>query len=66
MIHEACVWTEIWQRWIFLPRRASPDAYSEKDDEHRGTNLMLKATEGFEEIKVWQDSSCKCMCNQNI
>ncbi|KAB7494874.1 Soluble calcium-activated nucleotidase 1 [Armadillidium nasatum] len=52
LIHESCVWSEIWQRWVFLPRRASSDKYTEDEDEHRGTNLMLQATEGFEDIKV--------------
>lgn len=37
---------------MFLPRRASPSRYNENDDEHRGTNVMLEATEGFESIKV--------------
>ncbi|XP_064079002.1 soluble calcium-activated nucleotidase 1-like [Macrobrachium nipponense] len=52
MIHEACEWAEGRQRWVFLPRRASTSRYDEKDDEHRGTDLMLEATEGFEKIQV--------------
>lgn len=52
MIHESCTWAEGLQRWVFLPRRASTSRYDENDDEHRGTNLMLEATEGFENIKV--------------
>ena len=52
MIHEACNWSETWQRWVFLPRRSSTKAYNEKDDEHKGTNLMLHATEGFENVEV--------------
>ncbi|MCL4134870.1 UNVERIFIED_CONTAM: hypothetical protein GTU68_026251 [Idotea baltica] len=52
LIHESCVWSEILQRWVFLPRRASNEKYSDKEDEHRGTNLMLQATEGFEHISV--------------
>ncbi|KAK4298427.1 hypothetical protein Pmani_029219 [Petrolisthes manimaculis] len=52
MIHESCVWAEGWQRWVFLPRRASTSRYNEVDDEHRGTNVMLTATEGFEQVQV--------------
>ncbi|XP_063607110.1 soluble calcium-activated nucleotidase 1-like [Penaeus indicus] len=52
MIHESCSWSEGHQRWVFLPRRASTTRYDEKEDEHRGTNIMLQATEGFENIKV--------------
>lgn len=56
MIHESCVWAEGWQRWVFLPRRASTSRYNEVDDEHRGTNVMLTATEGFEQVQV-----CVCL-----
>lgn len=52
MIHESCIWSEVWQRWVFLPRRASKNRYDENLDEHQGTNLMIEATEGFENIKV--------------
>lgn len=52
MIHESCSWSEGHQRWVFLPRRASTTRYDENEDEHRGTNIMLQATEGFENIKV--------------
>ncbi|KAK8752441.1 hypothetical protein OTU49_005656 [Cherax quadricarinatus] len=52
MIHESCAWSEGLQRWVFLPRRASTSRYDENEDEHRGTDLMLKATEGFEKIEV--------------
>nr|XP_045623743.1 soluble calcium-activated nucleotidase 1-like isoform X1 [Procambarus clarkii] len=52
MIHESCAWSERLQRWVFLPRRASSTRYDENEDEHRGTDIMLKATEGFEKIEV--------------
>lgn len=53
MIHEACVWAgDVLQRWVFLPRRASTKRYNEADDEYKGTDLMLLASEGFEEVKV--------------
>lgn len=52
MIHESCVWAETIQSWVFLPRRASTARYNEVDDEHKGTDLMLMASEGFEDVKV--------------
>ncbi|KAG0718357.1 Soluble calcium-activated nucleotidase 1 [Chionoecetes opilio] len=53
MIHEACVWAgDTFKRWVFLPRRSSTGRYNEIEDEHMGTNLMLLASEGFEEVKV--------------
>ncbi|XP_060562090.1 soluble calcium-activated nucleotidase 1-like [Ruditapes philippinarum] len=52
MIHEACVWSSIHQRWFFLPRRASTERYDEVADEKRATNLMLTASDDFSKIEV--------------
>ena len=53
MIHESCVWAaDTLKSWVFLPRRASTSRYNEVEDELKGTNLMLMASEGFEEVKV--------------
>ncbi|CAL4068317.1 unnamed protein product [Meganyctiphanes norvegica] len=52
MIHESCVWSEKMQRWLFMPRRAAKTQYDDKVDEHRGTDLLLQATEGFENVQV--------------
>lgn len=52
IIHESGGWSEIHQRWFFLPRRASHLRYSEKEDESRATDLMFIANEGFTDIKV--------------
>lgn len=50
MIHEAASWSNVRHEWMFLPRRASPDSYDEKTDEHLGTNLMLTATSDFSKV----------------
>lgn len=52
LIHESACWSDTLQRWFFLPRRASHERYSEKDDEHRGTNLLLSAAQDFGHISV--------------
>ncbi|XP_036693866.1 soluble calcium-activated nucleotidase 1 isoform X2 [Balaenoptera musculus] len=52
LIHESACWSDTLQRWFFLPRRASHERYSEKDDERRGTNLLLSAAQDFGDISV--------------
>ncbi|GIX85701.1 soluble calcium-activated nucleotidase 1 [Caerostris extrusa] len=52
MIHEATVWSDVHQEWFFLPRRASFITYNDKDDEKKGTNILLKANEDFTEIQA--------------
>ena len=52
MIHEACAWSDIKRKWVFLPRRESKEAYNEEDDENRGTNLMLITDEDFSDVEV--------------
>lgn len=52
MIHESGQWSKIHQKWFFLPRRASNLTYTEEEDEHRGTNLLLIADEDFSTVEV--------------
>ena len=52
IIHESGVWSEIHQRWFFLPRRASKLKYEEKPDEKRATNLLIIANDKFTDIEV--------------
>lgn len=52
LIHEAACWSELLQRWFFLPRRASHERYSETDDERKGTNLLLSAARDFRDVSV--------------
>ena len=64
MIHEAVQWSgggqlnyahtlsDIHNKWYFLPRRASRDTYTEADDEHRGANLLVTATNDFKHVKA--------------
>lgn len=52
MIHEASVWSDVHQQWFFLPRRASPNIYNDKEDEKKGTNLLLRANEDFSQTTL--------------
>jgi len=48
--HESGGWSDILQRWVFLPRRACKEAFT--NDERMGTNVMILATENFDDIEV--------------
>ncbi|TDG43530.1 hypothetical protein AWZ03_010036 [Drosophila navojoa] len=52
MIHESCVWSEVHQRWYFLPRRCSKEKYNETMDEHMGCNILISADEHFNVIET--------------
>lgn len=52
MIHESGVWSQIHNRWIFLPRRGSKLKYDEVSDERRAINLLLYADDDFKKIEV--------------
>lgn len=52
MIHESAMWSDVHQQWFFLPRRASKDAYTEQEDEHRATNLVFRVSEDFSQISA--------------
>lgn len=52
LIHESACWSDTLQRWFFLPRRASHERYSERDDERRGTNLLLSASPDFRDVSL--------------
>ncbi|XP_070249935.1 soluble calcium-activated nucleotidase 1 isoform X3 [Myotis yumanensis] len=52
LIHESACWSDALRRWFFLPRRASHERYSERDDERKGTNLLLSASADFGAIAV--------------
>ncbi|KAJ4461299.1 putative Soluble calcium-activated nucleotidase 1 [Paratrimastix pyriformis] len=52
MIHEAVGWSQYYQRWFFLPRRASKESYNDEADERRGTNMLFAVDPEFREIDV--------------
>ncbi|GAB1602372.1 soluble calcium-activated nucleotidase 1-like [Argonauta hians] len=52
LIHESAVWSNIHQRWFFLPRRLSREAYNEVTDERRATNILISCDENFSRIKI--------------
>lgn len=50
MVHESGTWSDVHQRWFFLPRRASKEKYDDALDERRAANIMLTCTADFSEI----------------
>ncbi|KAM8947260.1 soluble calcium-activated nucleotidase 1 [Pelodytes ibericus] len=52
LIHESAAWSDSLQSWFFLPRRASHERYSEKEDEQRGSNILLRASPNFSKISM--------------
>ncbi|XP_016978315.1 apyrase [Drosophila rhopaloa] len=54
MIHESGTWSDVKQRWFFLPRRCSKEKYNETKDEHMGCNVLVSADESFTKIETVQ------------
>lgn len=52
LIHEAILWSDHLQRWVFLPRRISNKAYDEVQDEHNGGNKLVLVDENFEKYEI--------------
>ncbi|XP_055905031.1 apyrase [Eupeodes corollae] len=50
MIHESGAWSDVHQKWFFLPRRCSKNKYNETRDEHMGCNLLISADERFSKV----------------
>ena len=46
------MWSAVRRQWVILPRRVSTKAYDEKEDEKRGSNVVILASENFETIEV--------------
>lgn len=51
LVHEAVGWSDQMRKWVFLPRRASKEAYDEKLDERKGANLALIVDEDFSNVR---------------
>lgn len=51
MIFESAQWSEVFQRWFFLTRKASYEPYNEKEDHMRGSNYLIIADESFKIFK---------------
>ncbi|VDM42520.1 unnamed protein product [Toxocara canis] len=54
MIHESAQWSSFHRKWFFMPRRASNQKYTEAEDENRGTNYLLIASEDFSHVEARQ------------
>ncbi|CAF4824225.1 unnamed protein product [Pieris macdunnoughi] len=54
MIHESGMWSEINNKWYFLPRRCSQQPYNESRDEVMGCNYLITADNNFNSCKAKQ------------
>lgn len=52
MIHESAAWSDVLEKWVFLPRRLSDEAYDDMKDEQRGSNTILIVDEDFRKVEV--------------
>lgn len=62
LMHEAVLWSHDRREWIFLPRRRSVNPFEPKENEMKGWNGVIVASENFENISTiliegLQDSS---------
>lgn len=59
MIHESAVWSNIHQRWYFLPRRCSKERYNESLDEHRGCSVLISTNSDIYDIQTIEISNSR-------
>jgi soluble calcium-activated nucleotidase 1 len=52
LMHEAASWNPVLKKWFFFPRRHSTLSYDDKEDERRGTNIMISADADFDHVEV--------------
>lgn len=52
VIHEAVLWSEKLNKWVFIPRRVSSEKYDDVVDERKGTNKVVLVNEDFSEGEV--------------
>lgn len=53
LTHEAAAYSEVTQRWFFLPRRLSMfSAWDPVEDERRGANILISCSPQGEEVQV--------------
>eukprot|EP00543_Licmophora_paradoxa_P004876 CAMPEP_0202457262 /NCGR_PEP_ID=MMETSP1360-20130828/14319_1 /ASSEMBLY_ACC=CAM_ASM_000848 /TAXON_ID=515479 /ORGANISM="Licmophora paradoxa, Strain CCMP2313" /LENGTH=393 /DNA_ID=CAMNT_0049077287 /DNA_START=147 /DNA_END=1328 /DNA_ORIENTATION=- len=51
-IHEAILWSDHLNKWVFIPRRISSEPYDENKDERMGSNKILLVDEHFTSHKI--------------
>ncbi|KAK6765804.1 hypothetical protein RB195_025615 [Necator americanus] len=52
VIHEAVQWSDVHKKWFFLPRHLSKLAYNNYSTEETGANVLLAASEEFDDISA--------------
>ncbi|KAK9881287.1 hypothetical protein WA026_015408 [Henosepilachna vigintioctopunctata] len=52
MIHESGLWSDLHQKWFFLPRRCSKERYDEVADERRGCSVLINADAAVKVVRI--------------
>lgn len=52
LMHEAVLWSDIRREWVFLPRRKSETPFDATQNEIRGWNCAIIASESFSNIQI--------------
>lgn len=50
LVHEAVEWSDVHNRWFFLPRRVSSESYDDQKDLRRGGNILISSDDSFTNI----------------
>lgn len=59
VIHEAAEWHPYRRQWLFFPRKISTEPFDEAiDEQERGSNRLVIASEDFREIEVLEVGQC--------
>ncbi|KAG8293098.1 Soluble calcium-activated nucleotidase 1 [Homalodisca vitripennis] len=51
LVHESALWSDVHQRWFFMPLRKLEGPFDRKTYPHLSTNILLSADANFEDIK---------------
>uniref|UniRef100_A0A1B6KAN7 Apyrase n=1 Tax=Graphocephala atropunctata TaxID=36148 RepID=A0A1B6KAN7_9HEMI len=51
LVHESALWSDVHQRWFFMPLRKLDGPYNPQTYPHLSTNILLSADANFQDIK---------------
>jgi len=52
VVHEAAGWSDLLDKWMFMPRYVSSEKFDPKTISHSGSNVVLMADEHFDNVQV--------------
>lgn len=54
VVHEAAGWSDLLDKWMFMPRYVSSEKFDPKTISHSGSNVVLMADEHFDNVQVFK------------